>query len=53
MAANLAREVGQPGAYSVLAADLLANAMQQGLGEQDFTTLYQHLAQIMAAPRGL
>ena len=47
MAADFAREEGQPGAYSVLTANLLANAMQQGLGEQDFTTLYQHLAQIM------
>jgi len=54
MAADLAREVGQPGAYSALTAGLLGRAMQQGLGEQDFTTLYQHLAQIMGThSRGL
>ena len=47
MAADLARQAGQPSPYSTLAADILARAMQQGLGEQDFTTLYQHLEQIM------
>src|SRR5262245_49184784 len=47
MAAYLARQTGQPSPYSTLAADILARAMQQGLGEQDFTTLYQHLEQIM------
>jgi 3-hydroxyisobutyrate dehydrogenase len=47
MAAEFAREAGQPGAYAELTADLLQRAMQQGLGEQDFTTLYQHLAHIM------
>lgn len=50
MAADLARQLGQPGPYSALAADILERAMQQGLGEQDFTTLYQHLERIM--PRG-
>src|SRR5262245_45363173 len=48
MAADLARQVGQPGPYSALAAGILERAMQQGLGEEDFTTLYQHLEQIMA-----
>ena len=47
MAADLARQTGQPSPYSTLAADILERAMQQGLGEQDFTTLYQHLEQIM------
>jgi 3-hydroxyisobutyrate dehydrogenase len=42
MAADLAREAGQSGAYSALAADILARAMLQGLGEQDFTRLYEH-----------
>jgi 3-hydroxyisobutyrate dehydrogenase len=50
MAADLARQAGEPGPYTVLAADILERAMQQGLGEQDFTTLYQHLEQIV--PRG-
>jgi 3-hydroxyisobutyrate dehydrogenase len=49
MAADFAREAGQPGAYAALTADLLARAMQQGLGEQDFTTLYRHLEEIMQA----
>jgi 3-hydroxyisobutyrate dehydrogenase len=53
MAADFAREAGQPGAYATLTADLLARAMQQGLGGQDFTTLYRHLQDIMPAdPKG-
>ena len=47
MAADLARQAGQPGPYSALAAEILERAMQQGLGEQDFTTLYQHLEALM------
>ncbi|MET0652311.1 MAG: NAD(P)-dependent oxidoreductase [Hyphomicrobiaceae bacterium] len=46
MAADFAREEGQPGPYGALTAGLLARAMQQGLGEKDFTTLYQHFAEI-------
>ena len=49
MAADLARQAGQPSPYSALAADILERAMQQGLGEQDFTTLYQHLEQLLRA----
>ncbi len=47
MAADLARQAGQAGAYSALAARLLARAMQQGLGDQDFTRLYEHLMPLM------
>jgi 3-hydroxyisobutyrate dehydrogenase len=47
MAADLARQAGQSGPYSALAAELLQRAMQQGLGEEDFTTLYRHLEHIM------
>jgi 3-hydroxyisobutyrate dehydrogenase len=47
MAADFAQESGQPGPYAALTARLLQRAMQEGLGEQDFTTLYQHLAQLM------
>jgi 3-hydroxyisobutyrate dehydrogenase len=47
MAADLARQAGQPGAYSALAARLLGRAMQQGLGEEDFTRLYEHLTALM------
>jgi 3-hydroxyisobutyrate dehydrogenase len=49
MAADLARAAGEPGAYATLAARLLARAMQEGLGEQDFTRLYQHLTRLMRA----
>jgi 3-hydroxyisobutyrate dehydrogenase len=47
MAADLAREAGQPGPYGALTARLLARAMQQGLGDQDFTRLYEHLLALM------
>jgi 3-hydroxyisobutyrate dehydrogenase len=53
MAADLARTAGEPGAYSALAARLLAEAMRQGLGEEDFTRLYEHLPQLVSAPPGL
>lgn len=49
LAADMAREAGQPGAYGTLTARLLARAMQLGLGEQDFTRLYEHLTQLMGA----
>jgi 3-hydroxyisobutyrate dehydrogenase len=49
LAADMAREAGQPDAYAALAARLLARAMQLGLGEQDFTRLYEHLPQLMTA----
>jgi 3-hydroxyisobutyrate dehydrogenase len=48
MAADLARQAGQPCAYSTLAADILERAIQQGLGEQDFTTLYRHLDDLLS-----
>jgi 3-hydroxyisobutyrate dehydrogenase len=47
MAADFAREARQPGPYAELTAGLLERAMQEGLGEQDFTRLYLHLAEIM------
>jgi 3-hydroxyisobutyrate dehydrogenase len=49
MAATFADEAGMPGPYGALTADLLARAMAEGLGEQDFTTLYRHLTELMAA----
>jgi 3-hydroxyisobutyrate dehydrogenase-like beta-hydroxyacid dehydrogenase len=51
MAADLSREAGQPGAYGALTARLLARAMQQGLGDQDFTRLYEHLLALMRTDR--
>jgi 3-hydroxyisobutyrate dehydrogenase len=49
MAADLARTAGQAGAYSELAARLLARATQRGLGEEDFTRLYERLPRLMHA----
>ena len=48
MAADVARQARQPCAYSTLAADILERAIQQGLGEQDFTTLYRHLDELLS-----
>jgi 3-hydroxyisobutyrate dehydrogenase len=53
MAAALARQAGQPGPYSALAARLLGRAMEQGLGGVDFTRLYEHLPALMAADSDL
>jgi 3-hydroxyisobutyrate dehydrogenase len=48
MAAALARDAGHPGPYSTLAAELLGRAMELGLGEEDFTRLYEHLPALIA-----
>jgi 3-hydroxyisobutyrate dehydrogenase len=52
MAADLARQAGRPGPYGALAANILEQAMQQGLGDRDFTSLYQHLDAITAGSGG-
>jgi 3-hydroxyisobutyrate dehydrogenase len=49
MAAEFAEEAGMPGPYGALTADLLGRAMQKGLADADFTTLYRHLEELMAA----
>jgi 3-hydroxyisobutyrate dehydrogenase len=49
LAVALARQAGQPGPFGALSSDLLQRAMQLGLGDQDFTRLYEHLAALMAA----
>jgi 3-hydroxyisobutyrate dehydrogenase len=49
LAATLARRAGQAGSFGALSSDLLGRAMEQGLGDQDFTCLYQHLTALMAA----
>ena len=48
MEVDFAREVGQPGPYGALTADILARAMRLGLADQDFTTLYLHLERLMS-----
>jgi 3-hydroxyisobutyrate dehydrogenase len=54
LAADFARKEEQPGAYSALTAELLQRAIQQGLGEEDFTRLYEHLLSLMPAdPKSL
>ncbi len=50
MAAELTRQEGPAGPYSALAALLLERAMQQGLGEEDFTRLYEHLPELVSDP---
>jgi 3-hydroxyisobutyrate dehydrogenase len=52
MAADLARQAGRPGPYSALAARLLARAIEQGLGDEDFTRLYQHLDRLLPIDAG-
>jgi hypothetical protein len=49
MAAELARQGRQAGAYGALTARLLARALEQGLGEENFTRLYEHLSPLMQA----
>lgn len=49
MAADFARREGQSGAYSALTARLLARAVEQGLAQEDFTRLYEHMNLLMAA----
>jgi 3-hydroxyisobutyrate dehydrogenase len=47
MAAEFADEHGEPAPYTHLTAGLLARAMEAGLADQDFTTLYNHLEDLM------
>lgn len=51
MAAAHADQQGEPAPYTHLTADLLARAIDAGLGRQDFTTLYPTLKDLLAAPR--
>ena len=50
MAADFANERGEPAPYTNLTAGLLARAMEAGLADQDFTTLYNHLEDLMRTP---
>lgn len=47
MAVELAHRAGQTSAYGALTARILARALDQGLGEEDFTRLYEHLVPLM------
>ena len=47
MAADFAAETGLPGPYGALTSELLSRAIDRGLAEQDFTTLYRHLEELM------
>ncbi len=49
MAAEFAEEVGMPGPYGALTAELLSRAISKGLANDDFTTLYRHLEELMSA----
>lgn len=47
MASEFADEHGEPAPYTHLTAGLLARAIEAGLADQDFTTLYNHLEGLM------
>jgi 3-hydroxyisobutyrate dehydrogenase len=47
MAADFAREIGTPGAYGPLTAGILTDAVNAGLAERDFTTLYRELDRLI------
>jgi 3-hydroxyisobutyrate dehydrogenase-like beta-hydroxyacid dehydrogenase len=49
MADDLAAEHGQPSAYGSLTAALLQRAMDEGLADRDFTTLYKHFDRLVEA----
>ncbi|MCB5177423.1 NAD(P)-dependent oxidoreductase [Microvirga lenta] len=52
MAVELEREVGLPAAYGPLTARLLARALEHGMGDQDFTTLYRALDSLLVEESG-
>jgi 3-hydroxyisobutyrate dehydrogenase-like beta-hydroxyacid dehydrogenase len=47
MADEFANEFGQANAYTALTAEILAKAIEQGLGAQDFTRLYDVYEQLV------
>jgi len=48
MATDLERDTGLPGLYAPLTSRLLSSAVRRGMAEQDFTTLYRTIEQLMA-----
>lgn len=50
MAEALAAQHGAPSAYGALTASLLTQAAMAGLSDEDFTTLYRELDQLLAIP---
>ncbi|MSQ20799.1 MAG: NAD(P)-dependent oxidoreductase [Betaproteobacteria bacterium] len=51
MAADLAADLGRPGVFGPLTASLLDRAMNEGMGERDFTTLYLEMDRLLEAER--
>ena len=49
MADAFANEFGQANAYTALTAEILAKAMEQGFGAEDFTRLYQVYEQLVSS----
>ena len=47
MADAFANEFGQANAYTALTAKILAKAMEQGMGAEDFTRLYEAYEQLV------
>ena len=48
----LPRELGQASPYGSLTTALLQQALDDGLAERDFTTLYKHFEQLVRQPSG-
>jgi 3-hydroxyisobutyrate dehydrogenase len=49
MAARFAREIGAPARYGPLTSALLDKAVENGMGRQDFTRLYQRIDELLEA----
>jgi 3-hydroxyisobutyrate dehydrogenase len=49
MAARLAREIGAPARYGPLTSALLDQAVENGMGREDFTRLYQRIDELLYA----
>jgi 3-hydroxyisobutyrate dehydrogenase-like beta-hydroxyacid dehydrogenase len=47
MADAFADEFGQANAYTALTAEILAKAMEKGMGAEDFTRLYEAYEELM------
>ena len=49
LAERFLREIGAPALYGPLTSALLSRAVDEGLGDEDFTRLYEHVEALLAA----